>query len=336
MYHCILSQQRLGTYKTTPVWGTAGTTCNTCHNELPTSGAHDVHIQIAATVYGSTSVNSIASDYDFGCGNCHPATEAGNHNNGTLDITLNSTHGGTLKSKNNVSNDTSGYVQSAGTSVTCSAAYCHSDENGTFATTPNWYGGSFAGDVCANCHGNSPNTGSHSGHAVGIHYDTLFSGTSGLMTASGIVGSGAAHGDPATSTTINCNICHNDTVTEARNDNNTVCNTCHNAEGNALASADLDKTNHVNGAVNVAFANVTLRSKAQVRDDITTVTSLDTYWQRNNNYKAAANSNDSSKATLNSTAGFSGGTCSTVACHNGNSVTWGNAISCDACHTGLP
>ncbi len=157
-----------------------------------------------------------------------------------------------------------------------------------------------------------------------------------IMGASGAVGSGASHGDPNTSTTISCSLCHNDTLTEARNDNDTVCNTCHDGEGNALASSDLDKTKHVDGTADIAFANVTLRTKAQIRDDITTVTELNTYWQRNNAYKSVNNSHDSSKATLSSTAGFSGGTCSTVACHNGNSMTWGVSKSCDTCHKNLP
>jgi predicted CxxxxCH...CXXCH cytochrome family protein len=323
----------LGTYKTTPTWGTSTSGCNFCHNALPTSGSHSKHVIVAASAYGSTSVNSTSGNYDFGCGNCHPVN-ASNHRNGSLDITLNKNHAGTLKSNNNVTDDVSGYNQTPGTTVTCSAAYCHSDTNGTFATTPNWYSGLFEGDVCANCHGNSPASNAHGIHVVGIHYSTIYTGTSGLIAGSGA--SGAGHGDPGTSTTVNCNICHNDTLTVSRNDNNTVCNTCHNGEGNALASSDLDKSKHVNGTPDIAFVNATIRSRAQIRDDITTVSELNTYWQRNNSYKAGATSHDSSKATLSSTASFSSGTCSSVACHNGNSVNWNTNITCDACHTTLP
>ncbi len=323
----------LGVYKVTPVWGDSSAGCNACHNALPASGSHTRHVNTSATAYGSVAVNSTSGNYDFGCGNCHPVSTS-KHRNGTLDITLNSSHGGTLKSMNNVSDDTSGYVQSAGTSVTCSAAYCHSDKNGAFSITPEWYGGLFSGDVCSSCHGNSPATGSHGSHAVGIHYDGISSGTSGLLPATGA--SGAGHGDAATSTTISCNICHNNTIVISRNDNNTVCNTCHNAEGNAIGSSDLIRTYHINGTADIAFAGVTVRSRAQIRNDITTVTELNTYWQRNNGYKLGAASHDSSNATLGSTASFSSGTCSTVACHNGNPVVWGSSISCNDCHTALP
>jgi predicted CxxxxCH...CXXCH cytochrome family protein len=213
----------LGTYAT-PQWGGTSTGCDFCHDDLPSSGAHGAHVQTAAVAYGSTSVNTTGGTYDFGCANCHPVTESGNHRDGDIDITMNSTHGGTLKSLNNVSDDTSGYFQDTGVEVTCSAAYCHSKGEGTFVTSPDWYGAS-AGDSCAVCHGNSPDTNAHSKHVVGIHYDSIYTGTTGLATAG--TGNTDSHGSSTYSTTINCNTCHNNTVTASANDQNTLCATCH-------------------------------------------------------------------------------------------------------------
>ena len=178
----------------------------------------------------------------------------------------------------------------------------------------------------------------HGSHVVGIHYDNVYTGTSSLVQD--VDGNNNTHGDPATSTTVNCNICHSNTVTTAANDQNAVCATCHGVgsialQGNMTIAGGA--TTHINGTPDVAFANINIRSRAQIRNDITAVTELDTYWLRNNGYKAGATSHDSSKATLSSTAGFNSGTCSTVACHNGNSVSWNdNSVSCDNCHTGLP
>ncbi|MBI5099392.1 MAG: CxxxxCH/CxxCH domain-containing protein, partial [Nitrospirae bacterium] len=82
---------------------------------------------------------------------------------------------------------------------------------------------------------------------------------------------------------------------------------------------------------------VNVKSKAQVRDDITTVTDLNENWSRTVGYKAAG-AYDNANNALNSGTMFNSATktCSTVACHNGNSVKWGVAISCNNCHTGMP
>ena len=176
---------------------------------------------------------------------------------------------------------------------------------------------------------------------VGIHADDVYNNVSGKIATAAAPGTNAAHGDPAYSTTINCNLCHNTVVTKARNKYGSACATaCHTTDTdsatNAMVSADLVKTLHVNGTPNVAFANVTMRPKAQVRDDITTVTDLNNTWSRTNGYKVGASSHDASKASLN-TGSYAAGSCSSVACHNGNAVSWtAGAISCDKCHTALP
>jgi predicted CxxxxCH...CXXCH cytochrome family protein len=234
-----------------------------------------------------------------------------------LEVTLNGTHGGPLKSKNSVSDDTSGYSQSKGTSVICSAAYCHSDGKGIFATTPDWYGGSFAGDPCGNCHLNSPSSVPHAKHVVGIHYNNIYTGTTGLATPGTLVTN--SHGNPTSSTTINCNICHNNTVTSSANDQNTACVSCHNGttaplKGNAAIA---DKSYHVNGTVDIKFDEVNLvKSKAQIRDSISSVPELGNNWTRlANSYKTGAMPNDTAKATLNTANWSSTDTVSCFSCH---------------------
>ena len=73
----------------------------------------------------------------------------------------------------------------------------------------------YTGDKCAACHGNSPATGAHAAHVVGIHADDIYSGTTGKLATAGAVGTSAGHGDPAQSTTLSCNICHNTTINVA-------------------------------------------------------------------------------------------------------------------------
>ncbi len=330
----------LGTYKTTPTWGTTASGCNFCHNALPTTGAHSAHVSTAATAYGSTSVSTTGGTYDFDCGNCHPAAadESTYHRNGAVDIVLNKNDGGALKSLNNVSNDTSGYTQSAGTSVTCSAAYCHSKGDGTFSvTSPDWYG-TFAGDTCGHCHTNQPDTNAHEAHVVGIHYDEIYDDDGvGLMAVDATAGS--AHGNSDTATTISCNTCHIATVNLVQNDQNSVCGTCHDGgtaglKGNAAIMAGSDS--HLNGLKDVAFDAITMRTRAQLRDNIASVPDVNAYWNRNGVYKSGDSDHDSSRVTLD-TAEYNGGSCASVACHSGNTVLWNNgALTCAQCHTDTP
>ncbi len=274
------------------------------------------------------------------CGYCHPQSSA-THMNGVINLNFDPSDTGapgTMKAKNN---PVQSYTQVQRVSVTCSSVYCHSSgyyDGSTYqyTTSPNWYGGTFSGDKCDDCHGNMPDTSSHMSHGrVAIHYDSIYNGTGGLINATGA--SGAGHGDENTSTTINCNLCHNNVVTMAANDKNTACSVCHSSNPVGTMVIDPSATSHVTGTADINFADIIIRSRAQIRDDITTVTELNTYWQRNDGYKTGATSHDSSKATLAATASYSNGTCSTVACHNGLDITWNTSISsCRACHTDVP
>jgi len=299
----------------------------------------------------------------YGCATCHPMSDPLIRNDGIVQLDFDPSHAaaGTVKTKNSATGPYSGdWVQrTTGVSVTCNGIYCHS--NGyvseatsayTYKVTPDWYSveidtsGNIISepwaslDRCSQCHGNSPNTGgtegstAHAKHVVGVHYKDLFSGTSGKMSESGAAG--AAHGDSASSSTINCNICHNNTVTVSYNDKNTLCTTCHDGSTAPLKGTMYvvtSNTSHVNGTPDVAFASpINLKSRAQVRNDITTVSELNSNWSRTNGYKAT----DSYDAST-TTPSYTGGACLSTACHNGTPMQWGQAgpLSCNACHKGL-
>jgi len=342
----------------------ADVSCNSCHDsaggftgQRAGHAKHVIRVASSTADYGDTNIYSTATGYSFGCGTCHPANAdfSTKHNNSVVDITLNNTLGGPIHPLNGVNDDVSGYSQADtvpgdGGSTTCSAAYCHSDAAGTYQTTPDWYGGAFptpqadgTNDYCANCHGNQPTTSSHAKHVIGIHSDDIYSGTVDKVSAAGAAGTGAGHGDINTALTINCNMCHANTLTQWRNDYNTACRACHAGEGNQITANDVDlKMNfHVNGVKDVEFATVDpIRSKAQVRDNLADATELANNWQRVNGYKAAVDSHDATITSppLNTTTMWNGTSKNcTVACHNQNLVTWGaTGTSCNLCHTQLP
>ncbi|PNU19659.1 hypothetical protein C2E25_11180 [Geothermobacter hydrogeniphilus] len=344
----------LGTSAHFPANGLAGPAadCNTCHLATGGSnnsntvgsytfnnrvGAHAKHVASAATAYGDTVDHSTAANYDFGCGLCHP-TNSANHQNGILDVVLTPSDApSSIKGKNDASAAYSG--------GTCSAIYCHSDGvNVAAGSSPDFLTGSFTnpnGDYCQNCHGNQPTTSSHPKHVIGIHSDDVYSGTTGKLAEAGA--SGAGHGDVGTALTITCAVCHNSTVSQWYNGNNTACVSCHGSTGSAtdktvITSADLDKSFHVNGTKDVVFAPVNpLRSKAQVRNFTPGEPELNNNWTRTNGYKAGATSHDQG-VKLDTATMWTGTTKNcTVTCHNGNPATWGaTGASCDLCHNQLP
>jgi predicted CxxxxCH...CXXCH cytochrome family protein len=329
----------------TPVWGASvAGDCTDCHAFPPATGAHATHIQNASlltTAYGNAEVVSNTGNYSFGCANCHP-TDSALHQNNVVDIDLSpvSSASGPLKALNEAGANRTG---SGNTSV-CSQIYCHSNGGVDVASavSPQW-GGTFAGDRCAGCHENSPTgTATHAKHVVGIHYNSIYSGTTGNLTAG--TGNNNSHGNSTYSTTINCDLCHNNTLdagsrgyTASRNDNNAVCNTCHNGEGNAITSAHLDKSNHVSGAVDVQFdQTITIKSKAQVRVLDATVPELDNVWTRQAGYKVAGAYDQGAALNTGTMYDADAKTCA-VTCHNNRSSTWGETnVDCFYCHSELP
>ena len=359
--YCHSNGIKTGTAYISPRWGGAPFTCNSCHPIASLSGAHATHLGgMIPNFYNYTGNHPVGNVYRFGCSNCHPLDKAAFHNNGSVNLALsnNAAGIGNLRSRNGASTDNgpnavgSGIIGTSGLSIKCTAVYCHSNGYASklvYATTPDWYGGSFSGDRCANCHGNFPNTtiagspahydannwlgsGKPGGHIVGLHYGNIYNGGNGLATAGNT--NTSSHGLGTNSTTFNCHLCHNDTITVANNDMSANCSTasCHDAaprlKGNAaIASA----VTHVNGQVDVKFLAVNAISKAQVRN-------APAGWTRNNGLKAA-NSFDqhsSSLASANYTAGTK--SCANVACHFKQTIKWtdtGGATTCMNCHTAL-
>jgi len=314
-----------------PTWGSGTTDCFFCHPLASLGGAHSAHIgSVIPTTYGDTSNNSTASEYRFGCGNCHP-TDLASHRDGHIEVTLTPSAGGALRGKNDpaaiiggVGNTGSGITVPPGGGVVCSAAYCHS--NGgvgaalQYVASPNWYG-SYTGDRCVMCHGNAPTTGAHAKHAVSIHTGQIV-GSDGLLAL--------GHGDSVPATVINCDLCHSATVTNYLNDNAAGCTSCHAA--NPKGTPTLDRTKHLNGSVDVAFKGIQLVTKAQVRP--TSFNAYSTVWTRTS-YKAGTGSFDTSKQLLSQGGWDGAGNCSNIACHNGGAANWGAKLSCVDCHSAL-
>ena len=328
------------------IWGSS-LDCKGCHATL--SGAHTRHVGTTWNTlpfYNYTANLSSGADtdgvtwrnYSFGCANCPPVTLA-SHQNGSVEVQNGQVAGGSFLRNKNTASGLIGTV-GAGT-LRCSNVYCHAN-----VTTPQWNQTFTVATRCGGCHGNAPASDSHAAHKVGIHYDGIFSGTTGLLPASGAVGVNAGHGDPAQSTTIGCNVCHYNTVTAARNKYNSSCSTasCHgNVTGNntdALGAARIASLAfHVNGTNNVAFVPATIiKSKAQM-----TATAFVAYtsglggWSSTSRiYKnGTATSFDRSKNNL-TVGSYVGGNCSNISCHNGKTANWttdfGGAQDCVMCH----
>ena len=252
-----------------------------------------------------------------------------------------------------MTDDLSGYTRSSGVSVTCAAAYCHSNGMATptfYGASVDWYEASFTGDKCARCHGNSPNSGgkvgssAHNAHAIGIHVDDIFNGVSRKLPNGGGEAVNAAHGKNNRSTTINCNICHALTVSTFTNDQNTNCVGCHKSDGVAgpIANAAIaDKSKHVNGSIDVSFIAQKITTKAQVAGAaFAAYTASTSGWSRNSNgmkFKTYTSSYDYTKTTLAAAASpyTTASGCLNIACHSSIPVKWTDTVTCTSCHTRL-
>ncbi len=331
----ICHQDGKGTAAITPFWNRtpqSSDDCTLCHfNAAPASTVkHDEHIGLlGVSSYTTAATNaSTATEYRFNCANCH-----GN----TLSNHLNTSNWASPGVSTGVGVTVDAGVNYTIGAQTCNNNACHTNGTGGAANlTANWSTGWVAdgdSDTCNNCHGNSPTSNAHQVHAVGIHAEDIYSGTTGLLSTATATKS---HGDPVTSTTINCNLCHSQTVTMARNKFGSECVSCHSADAAGTVMGVADKSKHVDGSKQVVFAMTSFKSKAQLRDDITTVPELDNNWTRTDGYKAAA-SFDQVKLTTTPVYASGPKTCSTVDCHNGITATWAApANNCMACHTSLP
>jgi predicted CxxxxCH...CXXCH cytochrome family protein len=340
-------------YNGTATWGTT-VACGSCHASPPATGAHVVHFggTSSEAAYGNDGrITDDPTKYKFNCGNCHPLS-ASKHGDGTVEIELYNASATGFKQYNPATASRSG---TGGTTV-CSNVYCHSSGQvasvRTYVNTPQW-GSSFTGNKCAGCHGDPPvyanggagvddanshyvslgGMGTESAHLVGIHFDsfTVATGGHGYNLGSNM-------------TTISCNICHASTVTANTNTYTNpyapgtglfTCSTasCHTAGTTPLQNnlgQIADKTVHINASRDVAFAEINIKSKAQLE-------TLPAGWTRVGGYKVNIDSHDETTSALN-TATYTQGTktCNNVQCHlGGTSVQWGAALNCDSCHTGF-
>jgi len=319
---------------------TGGDSCDSCHANIGSglSGAHARHVttpyvgKLSTNDYGNNAngwnrYSNTGGVYDIGCGYCHPSTVAG-HKTKQTSLSPTDPNAGLLKTKNS---PTANYNTTA--AGKCSAVYCHSDgtaANLTAGRSLDWFAPAST-NKCNECHTNSPTSNAHSVHTVGIHYTDLYD-----SDRNGIMAINEAHGSAAMATTITCTICHSATVNLTGNDKNDVCSACH---GSTSVKGDLGiaatSTTHLNGIKDVSINLTGFKSKAQLRDDITQVTELNNSWTRTNNYKQIAGDSYDQSKTVGS---FTAGTCSAIACHNGNSATWTDPVAgnCQKCHTTVP
>jgi predicted CxxxxCH...CXXCH cytochrome family protein len=268
--------------------------------------------------------------------------------NGTIEVVLTSdAAAGSMRSKNPNSTYVPTVIGTVGSNtVQCANIYCHSDGGTSYATTSQW-NQTIGVDRCNKCHGNAPATGAHAAHAVGIHYNNIFSGRDGKLGTYSSPTISSAHGDEGQSTTISCNICHYATTEFARNKYNASCSSCHTADSRdagriyATDTANRGLKMHVNGRLDLSLAPIQVKSKAQLRPVAFAVYSAaGGFFDRNGgNYKNGSAAFDTAKPafTLSNTM-WNGTTktCSNIACHMAKPVTWSaGKLPCQACHSRL-
>ncbi|MBU1937443.1 CxxxxCH/CxxCH domain-containing protein [bacterium] len=322
----------------------AGGSCNSCHESPPPTAAHLVHVGIpeAGVGYGDLSITSDAADpataYNFGCGNCHPASMSG-HMNGTLDVEFYDTSlpPFSLKAKNpstatytpggETFTDSRGFDYTLGT---CSNIYCHS--SGTAApyrtyADADW--GQATPYSCGTCHGEPPSyeTQSIGGDGANSHYQyyEAWGFNWGHILDIHWFHDSTTVADN-TSTVLNCNICHYATTTSNQNvgldSGDGDCSNCHDAMtdppfGNRGTITNMAR--HVSGESEIEFNPLPYRSAAQAGP-------IPTGWTRYSNYD---------ETILSDYATYEPGTktCSNVPCHIlQTNVQWGVGYSCNACH----
>jgi predicted CxxxxCH...CXXCH cytochrome family protein len=147
-----------------PGWKTE---CSFCHGFPPPGGAHQTHFGLTGAAgtgaYGDLSIlqdrypgatpTSAPSTYAFGCGNCHPATDAGKHMDGVTQVSL--FEAGSPATSVKARNSATATYDPA--TKKCSGVYCHSSGNDgspIYVTTPGWL--STEKLACNGCHANPP------------------------------------------------------------------------------------------------------------------------------------------------------------------------------------
>jgi predicted CxxxxCH...CXXCH cytochrome family protein len=372
-----VSCHSVGTTSGNPQWG-GQLTCSSCHGFPPATGAHSTHVQDASqlttTTYGGAdwyADKSTATAYVFGCGNCHPQSNA-NHGLGIsyvqTELTFTTAQANPLRSKNAT---TAAYSNVGSGTGKCSAVYCHSAGNNSStavasAVSPSWnvtMSVAMSNNTCAGCHGNPPNyasagtgtvasnshynasgfMGKEGGHMVTVHYDNIYNrpASNGTLTTGTSVDS--SHGNASVATTMGCYVCHAGTVpsgtqidTYAMNGTSSQfrCSSCHTGTTTTktVAGVIANKANHVNGQVDILFPSTSFKMKAQLRTSaMSSVTTT-----RVGTYGASGSYDQINALNTGSSYSALNKTC-TVDCHFDQNVQWGDQnVTCLTCHTTLP
>ncbi len=305
--------------------------CEECHEKLPSDRSHRAHSNVSGMIpaYGDTGYTGIyaanASSYGFNCGNCHPV-DNGKHKNGTVDVELTRIEGKGLRALNSAH---AGYDDQR---KRCLGVYCHSsggeDGKWTYIKSPGW-NREEKGNTCHECHDSPPvyksspqrpnghfNAGRGSGHLLGIHWDSVKGHSKESFAYD-------------TATQMGCSTCHYDTV---RNDIDTAfvdtvtglftCVRCHELRDGEIFNYSL----HVNGKVDIQFAPVTVRSKAQLMLP-------PRGWVRKGNKGNIMSYDEASTPLHDIEYSFKDKSCTNVACHLGaEKVLWHDEINCGDCH----
>lgn len=302
-----------------------GGACDSCHGAPPTSGAHLKHAGSGAVDYGLTGSFATATDYQFGCGECHP-TDTSQHMNGIVNVDLSPAGApvGSLKEQNGAG--------AAFTGGTCGEVYCHSgiqvtsgpvglplvdgggnailDSHGNltydpytvtetrvFQTTPAWNGGLIT--TCDACH-NFPLTTTYPDVEAGVGQSHQWIDDFGY---------GNLHAWNMSFDPLSCRTCHYGEIVDA----NTWTRDINDVTYYDPAALD-SRVAHANGERDVVFDTVNSivynTSSGPVSYDLSSAV-----------YDPAANS------------------CANVACHlNQTYVEWGSPYrwqlsgECDLCH----
>ena len=342
-----------------PVWNNpASVQCGSCHKAdgvqgnatLMDSGSHTEHVN--------------TSTYGFVCSKCHNGAGYGTsiHVNNEINVIFDASLGGSYGGD---SGNTGNHAPGQGYG-SCTSVYCHSDGNGGAPnTTPTW-GGTLPAD-CTGCHDNnataSPNTMSTGGHTAHVNKGNIMTNktcdTCHTSTVSGdrTIVDYTLHVNGTKNITINATYdgdttpennyssgqcsnlyCHSDatSLTGPYNAPNTVptwgtttnlgCSDCHTGPptGPDYTNGSPKANSHNKHVVVNGYTCDTCHQATT--SDGTTITDPTKHLNKQYDVSGTAIGGYAYNA--------SGGTCTNISCHGGNSAQWGSTVSCADCHLG--
>lgn len=296
--------------KVTPTWG-AGSSCNSCHDNTPQTGAHTKHLALPA-------INGTSCDY------CHTVNGDPTHVDGNVNL-LPAFMAAPVAKHN-----------STAYTATCTAT-CHNAYGTGTAITPTW--GATTG--CSTCHATPPATGAHTKHLVATGGACAICHTGASATTvditthangnvdvtqgyPGVVAKHAAGSGYLTCSAASCHDAYGSTgIATPTWGAAATCNSCHNYDG-ATPIATGSHTKHIAGGAICANCHTNPGATGHINNTV----QVDAGGYPTNFAKHAAGSNYK--------------TCSTASCHDAYgsagiaTPTWGVADNCDSCHAATP